>query len=182
MTHWIRWTLQIYSEHFIWQNTHSFQAPLKHSPEQITYWVTSQASTGTKILGLKQKEIENFNRPISRKEIESVAKNHPTKKSRARWLPRGILPLKEELVRGTWVAQLAKCLPSAEVMILGSWDGTPWSAPFSVECLLLPFPLPVLAALPDCVHTRVLSLALSLCQINKSFFEKESIPILLKLF
>ena len=46
-----------------------------------------------KLPKLKLKEIENLNIPITSKEMESVIKNLPKKqKSRARWLPRGILP------------------------------------------------------------------------------------------
>ena len=41
---------------------------------------------------LKREEIENLNRPITSKEIESVIKNLPTNESRTRWLPRGVLP------------------------------------------------------------------------------------------
>ena len=44
-----------------------------------------------KLPKLEQEEIENLNRPITREEIEAVIKNLPTQKSRARWLPRGIL-------------------------------------------------------------------------------------------
>ena len=40
-----------------------------------------------KLPKLKQEEIENLNRPITREEIEAGIKNLP----RARWLPRGIL-------------------------------------------------------------------------------------------
>ena len=45
--------------------------------------------------------------------------------------------------RGAWVAQLVKCLPSAQVIVPGSWDGAPNMAPCSVESLLLPL-LPLL--------------------------------------
>ena len=41
---------------------------------------------------LKQEEIKNLNRPITRKEIELVIKIVSKKKSRARWHSRGILP------------------------------------------------------------------------------------------
>ena len=58
-------------------------------------------------------------------------------------------------IQGAWVAQSVKCLPSAQVMIPGSWDGAPRQAPCSVGSLLLPLPLP----LP--------LLVLSLLQINK---------------
>ena len=42
---------------------------------------------------------------------------------------------------GTWVAQLVNCLPSAQVMIPGSWDRAPHRTPCSVGSLLLPLPL-----------------------------------------
>ena len=41
---------------------------------------------------LKQAEIENLDRPITNKEIETMIKNLPKQESRAGWLPRGILP------------------------------------------------------------------------------------------
>ena len=42
---------------------------------------------------LKQKEIENLNRPNTSKEIELVIKKSPKKQeTMARWLSRGILP------------------------------------------------------------------------------------------
>ena len=50
----------------------------------------------------------------------------------------------EPLVRGTWVAQEVKHLPSAQVMISGSWDGALHQAPCSAGTLLLPLPLPLL--------------------------------------
>ena len=43
--------------------------------------------------------------------------------------------------RDTWVAQSVKHLPSAQVMISGSWDGVPHRAPCSAESLLLSLPL-----------------------------------------
>ena len=46
-----------------------------------------------KLPKLKQKEIQNLNRPITSKEIESVIKKSPNQpKSRTRWLHRQILP------------------------------------------------------------------------------------------
>ena len=59
----------------------------------------------------------------------------------------------------TWVAQSVKRLPSAQVMILGSWGPVPHLAPCSVGSLLLPPPL----SLP----LLMLSLPFSLSQINK---------------
>ena len=47
-------------------------------------------------------------------------------------------------VQGTWGAQSVKCLPSAQVMIPGSWDRVPHWAPCSVGRLLLLLPLPLL--------------------------------------
>ena len=46
--------------------------------------------------------------------------------------------------RGAWVAQMVKCLPSAQVVIPGSWDGAPHRAPCSAGRLLLSLPLPLL--------------------------------------
>jgi len=65
-------------------------------------------------------------------------------------------PLENNRVR-EWMAQSVKCLPLAQVMILGSWDRAPYQAPCSVGNLLLPLPL----LLP------LLVLSLYLCQINK---------------
>ena len=50
--------------------------------------------------------------------------------------------IKNSVKRDTWVAQLVKCLPSAQVMIPGSWDQVPHWAPCSVGSLLLPLLLP----------------------------------------
>jgi len=58
-------------------------------------------------------------------------------------------------ITGAWVAQLVKRLPSAQVMVPGSWDGAPHWAPCLAGGLLLPLPLPLLVFL------------LSFCQINK---------------
>ena len=57
---------------------------------------------------------------------------------------------------GTWVAQVVKHLPSAQVMILGSWDRAPHHAPCSAGSLLSTLPLPLPPA-----H------ALALSEINK---------------
>ena len=47
-----------------------------------------------------------------------------------------------EIGLGAWVAQSIKHLPSAQVMIPGSWDRALHQAPCSVGGLLLPLPLP----------------------------------------
>ena len=47
----------------------------------------------------------------------------------------------KKMSKGTWVAQLVKLLPSAEVMISGSWDQAPGWAPCSAGSLCLPLPL-----------------------------------------
>ena len=61
---------------------------------------------------------------------------------------------------------VVKRLPSAQVMIPGSWDRAPHRAPCSEGSLLLPLPLPLLVF--------PLSLSLSLCQkINKIFKKKK---------
>ena len=41
---------------------------------------------------------------------------------------------------GAWVAQLVKCLPSAQVMIPGFWDQALHRAPCLAGSLLLPLP------------------------------------------
>ena len=69
-----------------------------------------------KLSKLKQEEIENLNRPIISKEIESVIKNLP---------------------RNAWVPQSVKHLPAAQVMIPESWDQVPHPAPCSVGSLLV---------------------------------------------
>ncbi|XP_064427490.1 nucleic acid dioxygenase ALKBH1 isoform X1 [Mirounga angustirostris] len=56
---------------------------------------------------------------------------------------------------------VVKRLPSAQVMIPGSWDRAPHRAPCSAGSLLLPLPLPLL------VFLLSLSLTISLCQTNK---------------
>ena len=61
----------------------------------------------------------------------------------------------QRLGEGAWVAQPVKHLPSAQVMIPGSWDPVPRSAPGPAGSLLLPLPLPPICAL-------LLSLSLSL--------------------
>ena len=58
-------------------------------------------------------------------------------------------------LRGAWVAQSAKCLPLAQVMILGSWDRAPHCACTQLGSLVLP-PL-----------TLVLSFVLCLFLSNK---------------
>ena len=66
--------------------------------------------------------------------------------------------LKMRLFRGTWVAQLVKCLPSAQMMIPGSWDRAPLGSLLSGQPASLSPSIP-----PTCT----LWLSLSLCQINK---------------
>ena len=48
---------------------------------------------------------------------------------------------KDEEGRGAWVAQSVKHLPSAQLIITGSWDRAHHRAPCSVGSLLLPLPL-----------------------------------------
>ena len=60
--------------------------------------------------------------------------------------------------RDTWVAQSVKHLPSAQVMISGSWDGALHQAPCSVGSLILLLPL----QLPLFMLPFSLSLSLSL--------------------
>ena len=63
---------------------------------------------------------------------------------------------KREGMRDAWVAQLFQHLPSAQIVILGSWDQAPHQVLCSAGYLLLPLPLP----LPP---------AYALSQINKIF-------------
>ena len=58
---------------------------------------------------------------------------------------------------GTWMAQLVKGLPSAQVMIPESWDQVLHWAPCPGGSLLLPLPL---SLPPACAHTLSLSLSL----------------------
>ena len=73
--------------------------------------------------------------------------------------------------KGTWVAQLFKHLPSAYVMIPGSWDRVLNQAPCSLGCLLLPLPLPLLLCAPALKIS--LSLPLSSPKINKYNVQKK---------
>ena len=55
-------------------------------------------------------------------------------------IPKTCLKIMES--QGTWVSQSVKCLPLAQVMISGAWDGATQWTPSSVGSLLLPLPLP----------------------------------------
>ena len=65
------------------------------------------------------------------------------------------------LFRGAWVAQMVKHLPSAQVMIPGSWDRALHRASCLEGSLLLPHPH------PHPLLFRLLVLCRYLCQINK---------------
>ena len=52
--------------------------------------------------------------------------------------------LKQQHLGAPWVAQSVKCLPSAQVLTPGSWDGAPGHAPCLAKTLLL-LPLLVLS-------------------------------------
>ena len=84
---------------------------------------------------------------MKRRPLEDTA--HQTKKFEK--------PNLKSIVKGHLGGSLAKRLPSAQVMILGSWDRASHWAPYSAESLLLPLPLPL----------SPLMLSLSLSQINK---------------
>ena len=73
-----------------------------------------------------------------------------------------------KISRGALVAQLVKCLLSAQVMISGSWDRALRRAPCSLGSLLLPLSLP--AAPPAC--TLIYSLSLSVKEVNKILKKK----------
>ena len=54
--------------------------------------------------------------------------------------------LKNNERKGSWVAQMIKCLPAAQVNISKSWNGALRAlqqVPSLAECLLLPVPLPL---------------------------------------
>ena len=68
---------------------------------------------------------------------------------------------------GTWVIQLVKRLPLAQVMILASWDGPLAQAPYSAGSLLLTLPLPVPLLVLILSLSLTLSFSLSLFRINR---------------
>ena len=72
--------------------------------------------------------------------------------------------IKKSKIQGAWVAQLIKCLPSAQVMIPGSWDGALLWASCSGQPAS-PFPF----APPPAVPSQ------DLFQINKILFLKKVI-------
>ena len=75
---------------------------------------------------------------------------------------RGCTPLKQ-MSRDTWVAQSVKHLPSAQVMIPGSWDGGPHSS----GLLLSGKPASPSPSLPACALSFSLSRSLSLKSFKK---------------
>ena len=72
------------------------------------------------------------------------------------------------MMLGAWVAQSVKHLPSAQIMISGSWDQVLYQAPYSMESLLLSLPL---HNYPQ--HFCALSLSLSLNKILKKKKKKQ---------
>ena len=68
-------------------------------------------------------------------------------------------------MRGAWVAQSVKCLPSAQVMISGSWDRAPHQVPPLGACFFLPTPPACVPSLAGCLY---------LCQINKILKKKKN--------
>ena len=65
--------------------------------------------------------------------LTNLSERKKTKATKKRWKNKRKL---EDW--GTWVAQAVKPLPSAQVMIKGSWDRAQHQAPCSAESLLLP--------------------------------------------
>ena len=64
------------------------------------------------------------------------------------WILRDHIVFCKKWLRGTWVAQLVKHLPSAQVMISRSWDPAPHWALCSAGSLLLPLLLLHALSLP----------------------------------
>lgn len=57
-----------------------------------------------------------------------------------------------DFIRGAWMAQSFKWLPSAQVTTLGSWDSDlPWASS-SAGTLLLPVTFPLACALYQYIH------------------------------
>jgi len=57
--------------------------------------------------------------------------------------------------KGYLGGSVVKHLPSAQVMIPGSWDGAPRRAPCSAGSLLLPLPLPLLVFPLSCLSKYI---------------------------
>ena len=84
--------------------------------------------------------------------------------------------ISQQIHRGIWVAQLVKCLPFAQVMILESWDQPPCSAQWKV-CFASRPPSSFPSFSPSLPPPLLLSLLVlsSLFQMNKSNLKKKRI-------